>query len=260
MTGYTTIHATLAPLNDAPRAGATQVAQLLRGHAAHVLASDGDWLRMRGVDGYEGWTHRGYVEGVDYRATEGTVLRGWDAERRLSLGCVVQPPAGLPVPLPLGALLEADETVVWGRAMNYRERVTAFPRDGALLAARASELFAGTPYQWGGVTPWGADCSGMVQSLFALHGVPLPRDAWQQGEMGVGVENDSSSFRPADLLFFSDRDDGRVTHVALSLGGARLAHSSLSRGGFGVDSLDAEDAAAERLRAMFRFARRVLRG
>lgn len=260
MIGHATIRSTVAPLNDAPRAAAGQVGQLLRGHAVHVMSRDGDWLRLRGVDAYEGWTHRGYIGDVEHRTLGTELLRGWDAERRLSLGCVVQPPTGRVRSLPLGALLEADETVVTGRAMNYRERVTAFPRDGELLAARALELFTGTPYQWGGVTPWGADCSGFVQSLFALHGVPLPRDAWQQAEMGVGVENESASFRAGDLLFFSDREDGRVTHVALSLGDARLAHSSLSRGGFAVDSLASSNAVAERLSATFRFARRVLRG
>ena len=68
------------------------------------------------------------------------------------------------------------------------EAVNAAPRARALPARRGRDRrdgrrsFAGTPYQWGGVTPWGADCSGLVQTVFWLHGVTLPRDAWQQAE------------------------------------------------------------------------------
>jgi cell wall-associated NlpC family hydrolase len=94
--------------------------------------------------------------------------------------------------------------------------------------------------------------------MYALHGTQLPRDAWMQGERGVEVAGDPSELRAGDLLFFSDRDDGRITHVAMSLGGARLAHSSLANGGFGINSLDASDPVSAGLRKTFRFARRIL--
>jgi cell wall-associated NlpC family hydrolase len=159
--------------------------------------------------------------------------------------------------LPLGALLEADEEVVRGIAMNNRARSRYFEPDADLLVRRGVELFSGAPYQWGGVTPWGADCSGFIQTMFALHGTQLPRDAWMQGERGREVASELSELEPADLLFFSDRDDGRPTHVALSLGGARCAHGSLANGGFGINVLDASDDVAAALRATFRFARRL---
>ncbi len=176
----------------------------------------------------------------------------------MSLGCSVRLADGSEIALPLGAILDADEEVVHGIAMNHRARTRYFAPDGDSIAQRAVELFRGASYQWGGVTPWGCDCSGFVQTIYALHGIQLPRDAWMQGERGLDTGADPAELRAADLLFFSDREDGRITHVALSLGRQRIVHLSLANGGFGIDSLDASDPVASALRANFRFARRIL--
>lgn len=251
----------IAPLLSEPRVSSSQVSQLLRGHPAEVLDEEGSgrWLRVRGADGYDGWCHTGYLRDDGPAAAP---LRGaWATERRMSLGCTVAARDAVPVALPLGALLEPDEQVLSGLAMNHRARARYFAQDAAGLIRRAVELFSGAPYQWGGVTPWGVDCSGMVQTLFALHGTGLPRDAWQQAELGRAVESgsggDLSELAAADVLFFSDRDDGRITHVALSLGESRIAHSSLSNGGFAVDDLMSAGPITAELRRTFRGARRI---
>ena len=154
--------------------------------------------------------------------------------------------------------LDSDDEVTRGMAMNNRARSRYFEADADLIARRAVELFLGAPYQWGGVTPWGADCSGFVQTMFALHGIQLPRDAWMQGERGRAVAHDVADLEPGDLLFFFDREDGRPTHVALSLGTDRCVHCSLANGGFGINELDRDDSVARGLRETFRFARRIL--
>jgi hypothetical protein len=123
----------------------------------------------------------------------------------------------------------------------------------ATLIDSARHAFAGTPYVWGGITPWGADCSGFVQTVFAAHGIQLPRDASQQA--GVGAEADGRG--PGDLLFFSERDDGRITHVALALGASEFAHVALGRGGHAVEQRREPDAYVSALWARFRFARRI---
>lgn len=251
-----TVRAAIAPLMAAPRPSSGQTSQLVRGHQADVMEQDGTWCRLLGADGYDGWCHTGYL--LTEPVTDAAPRAAWASERRMSLGCEVRQPDGCAIALPLGALLEADDEVVHGLAMNHRGRARYFEPDAELIARRAVELFTGTPYQWGGVTPWGCDCSGFVQTVYALHGTQLPRDAWMQGEQGRDAGVEPSELRAADLLFFSDRDDGRITHVALSLGGPRLAHLSLSNGGFGINSLDASEPIAAALRATFRFARRIL--
>ena len=251
------VRSAIAPLMSAPRVSAGQVSQLLRGHHAEILEHEGAWRRLLGADGYEGWCHAGYLDD-DCAGDAPPVASSWASERRMAIKCSVREPDGGVRELPLGALLDADEEVVDGIAMNHRARARYFAPDGESIATRSVECFRGTPYQWGGVSPWGADCSGLVQTMFALHGTQLPRDAWMQGERGRELSVELADLLPADLLFFSDRDDGKVTHVALSLGGARVAHSSLANGGFGVNDLDASDAVASALRANFRFARRII--
>jgi len=62
---------------------------------------------------------------------------------------------------------------------------------------------------------------------------------------------------PGDLAFFSDRGDGRITHVAIALGDARLVHLGLGRGGYAIETLAAPDAYGRALLSRFRWARRV---
>jgi gamma-D-glutamyl-L-lysine dipeptidyl-peptidase len=256
-TGRLTVRVSIAPLLLEPSVSSGQSTQLLRGHHADIIDVEGNWLRLRGADGYEGWCHSGYVH-REPAVGDAPLPSAWRAERRMSIGCKVKLAATSEIALPLGAMLDSDDVVTQGISMNNRARARYFAPDGDSIVQRATELFAGAPYQWGGVTPWGADCSGFVQTMFALHGTQLPRDAWMQAERGREITGDIFDLEPADLLFFSDRSDGRPTHVALSLGGSACAHCSLANGGFGINALDADDTVALGLRENFRFARRVL--
>jgi len=109
-----------------------------------------------------------------------------------------------------------------------------------------------------GITPWGADCSGMLQSIFALHGIHLLRDAWQQATQGAAVDCSLEDARPADLLFFSDREDGHITHVAMAIGGSQAVHIALGRGGHCLESFSQPDDYTRALAGRFRFARRIV--
>jgi cell wall-associated NlpC family hydrolase len=245
------VRAAIAPLHAEARVSSAQVSQRLAGHPLAVLEESGDWLRVRGHDGYEGWAHRGYLA-EDAAAPEEI--------RLLSLGCSAARPGGVPRLLPLGAWLSRDERVTGGETVEAERVAGLFPREAAAICATAVHRFAGTSYQWGGVTPWGADCSGFVQTVFWLHGIRLPRDAWQQALEGDDAGNDPLALRAADLLFFSDRDDRRITHVGIALGDRRMVHLALGRGGYAIERLeDRRDAYVGALRERFVGARTVLR-
>ncbi|MBA2492828.1 MAG: C40 family peptidase [Gammaproteobacteria bacterium] len=79
----------------------------------------------------------------------------------------------------------------------------------------------GTPYVWGGVTPDGFDCSGLVQYSFYQIGVEVPRTAALQVEASQPVSIDS--LRPGDLLFFDTTD--RYSHVGIYVGNGRFIHA-----------------------------------
>ena len=247
------VRASIAPMHIESRVSSAQSSQRLAGHTVEVLDATGDWLRVRGEDGYEGWMHRGYV------TSAGDARSGHPLRRTLSLGCVARDAAtGASRALPLAAWLAPTEALVTGSAIADQDRAATFPRSARAIARTAVEQFAGTPYQWGGVSPWGADCSGLTQTTFWLHGVSLPRDAWQQAELGVDAGARPASWQPADLLFFSDRADKRITHVGIALGESRMVHLALGRGGYAVERLDAtDDAYVVALMARFVVARRV---
>lgn len=97
--------------------------------------------------------------------------------------------------------------------------------------------FLGYQYTWGGVTPKGFDCSGLIQTVFKLCSCTLPRDSYQQQEQNL-VSNRYQDARAGDLLFFGKTTD-RVTHVALSIGENRFIHAS---GWVRENSLDPQDA------------------
>jgi len=243
------VRSSVAPLLAEPRISSEQISELASGQPLTVLTTQGEWLRVCGADGYQGWTHRGYI------------AEGPDGAWLTSLGCTSVSETGALLPLPLGALVPPGAHIVDGGALSPAELRAAFPPTRVSVTRAARTAFSGAPYAWAGVTPWGADCSGFVQTIFALHGVSLPRDAWQQAQAGspVGKPGGITDIMAADLLFFSSRDDRRPTHVGIALGGSppAMAHVALGRGGHAIDRWDGDDAYVRVLVSQFVAARRI---
>lgn len=238
----------LAPLLAQPQISSGLASQLLYGEKLELVQSDGDWRRVRDTGGYEGWTHIGYC----------SAIRKIDAQPhadRMSLGCWIKQ-RDAELELPFGAFLLRGDEIISGTAEPLMQLQESFPSTGEAVAHSASLWFVGTPYLWGGVTPWGADCSGFVRSIYRLHGLELPRDSAAQLERADTSmpDADPAAAQPGDLLFFSDRPDGRITHVGISLAGSRMAHVALGRGGFAVEDFapDNNDSYVQQLRERFR--------
>ena len=248
------VRSPVAPVFAEPRVASPQISQLVAGRCLDLLERRDDWYRVRGPDEYEGWLHRGYLS----PAPEEGARQSQHLDR-VSLGCITTNGDGGRRAMPLGSLLSPEERVKSGEVVSIAEQVRMFPPEEGAITRSAQRYFEGTSYLWGGVTPWGADCSGLVQTVFWLHGIQLRRDAWQQAEQGAPGESDPLASRKGDLLFFSDRVDGHITHVALALGNQRLVHLALGRGGYAVDNLaDEHDPYVAKLRDRFVKARRVL--
>ena len=103
---------------------------------------------------------------------------------------------------------------------------TASERAGALRAA--AQRWRGTPHEWGGTTPDGIDCSGLVQVVYQeTLGQTLPRTTRAQARIGTAVS--SSAVQPGDLVFFHvDTRKGR--HVGIYLSDGDFLHASSSEG------------------------------
>lgn len=253
---FVRVRTPIGPVFREPKASSVQETQVLYGHCAEIRETDGKWMRVRGGDGYEGWIHEGFCEIAEGSGCEDW---GWDTEKEISMGCSMRDERGVTIDLPLGAMLQGGHCIA-GRALDLARRREIFPAEASAIVASATGLFQGTYYQWGGITPWGADCSGMVQTVFALHGVKLLRDAWQQATQGVHIEGGLEAIVPGDLLFFSDREDGRITHVALTVAANRCVHLAIGRGGHCIETFDRPDEYVRGLLGNFQFARRILAG
>ncbi len=86
---------------------------------------------------------------------------------------------------------------------------------------------------WGGKTPYGIDCSGLVQTVFKSVGIDLPRDSIKQMEFFANDKIDENKIQASDLLFFCEND--KVSHVAISTGGLDFINA---RGFVQEDSID----------------------
>jgi cell wall-associated NlpC family hydrolase len=91
----------------------------------------------------------------------------------------------------------------------------------------------GTPYRYGGRTPRGFDCSGLVQYSYSSAGVKVPRTSL--GQYSAAMSISLTDAEPGDLLFF--RYDQKISHVAIYLGDERFVHAPSSGKQVSVDSL-----------------------
>ena len=104
-------------------------------------------------------------------------------------------------------------------------------------AADAALKMVGKPYRYGGSTPKGFDCSGLVNYSFAQVGVLVSRDTSTLREQGTLVR--ASALRRGDLVFF-DQEGKKYSHVGIYLGDGTFVHAPSSGGKVRTDSLDAE--------------------
>lgn len=98
---------------------------------------------------------------------------------------------------------------------------------------KVAKRYLHAPYLWGGRSPFGIDCSGLIQVVYKLFGVRLPRDAYQQAEYGQIVDFIEST-RPGDLAFFVNKE-GKIHHVGIMLDRGEILHAS---GMVRIDKID----------------------
>ena len=120
----------------------------------------------------------------------------------------------------------------------------ASPYEDPIEAGRS---YLGAPYEWGGMTARGIDCSGLVHMAYRRTGRLVPRDADQQEAAATPIGE--SEARAGDLVCFGE--PGHADHIAFWLGDGRILHAT---GREGVDAV-VEEPLANVDERQIRFAR-----
>ena len=131
-----------------------------------------------------------------------------------------------------------------GRAPASAPRYLELSERAATLALR----MVGTPYSWGGESPGGFDCSGLVRWAYGRVGVDLPHNS--NALYSVGRVVSPAKLETGDVLFFTG-----LGHVGLYLGGGRMVHAPYSG-----TSVEIVNLAASHYGARLIGARRVVTG
>ena len=186
--------------------------QILYGETCEIIKTEGLYSKIKmDFDGYEGWVNSSVLKKENSEISKNLVTKNYgvfdllEGKNLLSLGSEV-----------------AFETENFVNNNNIRESLV-----------ETAKKFINVPYLWGGRSYFGIDCSALVQLVYKIHGIALPRDADKQAELGEARDFVEES-EPGDLAFFED-ETGFISHVGLVLSPFELIHAS---GKVRIDSLD----------------------
>ncbi len=209
--------------------------QVLFGEHFEVLETKGDWARIRlAYDGYDGWVLLAHVVGLE-RTDFAELSR---QEMCISYDLVqIAIHEKTIVSLVLGSSLPhyKDKHCRVGELLYSFEGNARFPErlESSNTILENAYMYYNSPYQWGGRTPFGIDCSGFTQMVFKLSGIRLRRDAWMQAEQGQTINLIEES-RAGDIAFFGE-PESRISHAGIVMGSGRIMHAS---GRVRIDALD----------------------
>jgi cell wall-associated NlpC family hydrolase len=231
-----------------PDATRDVVSQALLGQVVGVVETADGFARIETPDRYRGWVPAGalftYADRAPRYARSGAV-----AEITSLMANVYRDPdvttARPKAHAPLGARLEGAAAALPPGASAERWLAVRLPSGetgyvqrgdvrvvdasaprargtGADIVATARR-FLGAPYLWGGMSPLGVDCSGLVSRAYAVNGIDLLRDADIQFSDPRAVAVEKADLQAGDLIFFGGK---KITHVGVHAGGGRFIHAT----------------------------------
>ncbi len=222
----------IVPMRDEAADHVEMVNQILFGEHFKILESRKKWSKIRlSHDNYEGWiSNKQWIEisEEDYKQLEKDVST-------ITTDVLDIITKEQPQPIVIGSILPFYKS---GHALLNNEMyqfdgltTTGFVKKEKLI--ENALMYLNAPYLWGGRSPLGIDCSGFTQMVYRLQGVDLPRDAYQQAEVGTTLSFVEKS--EAGNLAFFDNNEGKITHVGIILENNHIIHAS---GKVRIDRID----------------------
>ena len=205
------------------------VTQLLFGEQFTILNQQKQWLKIKiDFDGYEGWIDQKQIEVIEEKYQSASIFVSEIVDLLMSLD-------NYPLAVTLGAELpnfnQNNVTIGDKKYVFEGKIISGIQTKQQIVTIGMSYL--NSPYLWGGKTPFGIDCSGLTQMVYKLCGHILPRDAYQQAELGE-VLSFIEEAEPGDLAFF-ENEMGKITHVGILLENNKILHA---HGKVRIDPID----------------------
>ena len=210
----------IAPLRALDNDTSEQVSQILAGEPVEILEKGrGEWVKIKSlVDLYTGWAD-GRQFNFNTEPTSGSRMLN------STMSIWTDASSGAELLLPAGSLLiphKDGEYRLSGSVVIPNDLVQPLGEKCVSLSKSALS-FLKAPYQWGGRTVSGIDCSGLSQIVASLIGIAIPRDASQQVKSGAAV--DWGMRCENDLAFFENKK-GAITHVGILTSKDSIIHAS----------------------------------
>jgi len=231
---YSFCNVAVLPLRREPTHSSEQVSQMLFGEKAEVLEiNEKEWAKVRiAWDSYTGWckvSQLSLVQKKEYNK-EAKYLVGKQGDKLILDESEMI--------LPLGADLIKSKLLIGKQTGKFKGKKLeinklSFDCDNIKHFAM---LYLHSPYQWGGRSMAGIDCSGLTQMVFKLCNRKLPRDASQQAEEGEAVDFLQHA-KCGDLAFF-DNPEGRINHVGILFDNQTIIHATDAAGRVVIDKID----------------------
>jgi hypothetical protein len=224
----------VAPIRKEPSDVSEMVTQLLFGELCEIIEVNKQWVKVKiTFDEYEGW--------VDSKQL--LMISDIEFSNFLQETSFISEPFSLlifnnqPFPVTIGAEVHhLDKKNIFELAPNNQFVVDEHLIKGKQDKSQILELafkYINSPYLWGGKTTYGIDCSGFVQMVYKIAGYKLPRDTYQQAEVGE-VLSFIEEAEPGDLAFFENQE-GKIIHVGFILSDQKILHA---HGKVRIDNLD----------------------
>jgi cell wall-associated NlpC family hydrolase len=225
---YGICHLGMVPCRAEASNQSEMVNQLLFGEPFKILEEKEEWARIRSAwDHYEAYINRKqfiYIREETFNQLMNGSFK-LSAELISSVNDLDKSESFL---IPMGSILPGKKADKFSIENLHFESLSPFVspsvkgnRDQIISTAKK---FLRTPYLWGGKTALGIDCSGFTQIVHRVNGYFIPRDAWQQAELGNALSFVEEA-QPGDMAFF-DNAEGKITHVGIVMENNHIIHAS----------------------------------